>query len=161
MVSTAEKRNSLWLLWGVLVAILLAVWATLWWTRPATTAASMTPLSGLMSLKAMAAESMPYEVAIANQKPTLVEFYADWCTTCQSMSPTVEALHQKYGDRVNFVMLDIDDPQWASQIADFRASGVPQFTLLGADRQPIQSWVGKVPKSIFSEAFSQVAGSVG
>ncbi|MEM9088229.1 MAG: hypothetical protein AAGC93_05735, partial [Cyanobacteria bacterium P01_F01_bin.53] len=65
-----DKSGSLWRLWGVLVAMLLALWATLLLTRPAADTLSMTPLSGLMTLKSMAAESMPYETAIANQKPT-------------------------------------------------------------------------------------------
>lgn len=154
MIST-ENRTALWQLWATLIAIFLAVWVTLWLTRPAVTAVSMTPLRGLITLKAMAAESVPYEVAIANQKPTFIEFYADWCTTCQSMSATVEKLQQQYGDQVNFVMLNIDDPQWTAQIADYRASGVPQFTLVDAEKSPLKTWVGKVPQPIFSEIFDQ------
>jgi len=153
MVSTAEKNGSLWRLWGSLVAALLVVWATLLLTRPTATTLSMTPLSGLMSLKSMAAQSMPYEQALTNQKPTLIEFYADWCTTCQSMSATVEKLHTQYAEQVNFVMLDIDDPQWAEQISEYGASGVPQFTLVGANQAPLETWVGKVPGPIFQEAF--------
>ncbi|MGC1307061.1 MAG: thioredoxin domain-containing protein [Phormidesmis sp.] len=154
MIAT-EKRTTLWKLWTALIAISLAVWVTLWLTRPAATAVSMTPLRGLITLKAMAAESVPYEVAIANQKPTFIEFYADWCTTCQSMSTTVEKLQQQYGSRINFVMLNIDDPRWTAQIADYRASGVPQFTLLDAEKSPIKTWVGKVPRLIFSQIFDQ------
>lgn len=153
MISTAEKHSNLWRLWGSLVAALLMVWATLLLTRPTATPLSMTPLSGLMTLKSMAAQSMPYEQAIANQNPTLIEFYADWCTTCQSMSPTIDKLHTQYADQVNFVMLDIDDPQWATQISEFGASGVPQFTLVGANQTSLETWVGKVPGPIFENAF--------
>lgn len=160
MISTA-KRTHLWKLWAALIAILLSVWVTLWLTRPAVTAVSMTPLSGLITLKAMAANTVPYERAIANQKPTLIEFYADWCTTCQSMSATLEKLKQQYGDQINFVMLNIDDPQWAAQISDYQASGVPQFTLIDGARSPIKTWVGKVPRPIFSEVFDRVLSPVG
>ncbi|WP_228021378.1 thioredoxin domain-containing protein [Vasconcelosia minhoensis] len=139
-------------------AILIAGLLTVLLTRPAETAVSFTPLSGLMTLKATAAEAVPYEVAIANPKPTLIEFYADWCTTCQAMSPTVAALHQQYAERLNFVMLDVDRPQWASQVSDYGASGVPQFTLLDSEQQVVKTWVGKVPKAVFKTVFDQILG---
>ena len=153
MVSTSEKENKIWKVWAALLSIILAIVATVLLTRPAASVMSMTPLSGLMTLKALAAKTMPYETALSNQKPTLIEFYADWCTTCQNMSATVDALHNQYGEQINFVMLDIDDPQWAEQVTSFGASGVPQFTLLNSQHQSVNTWVGKVPKPIFREAF--------
>ncbi|MEO0648402.1 MAG: thioredoxin domain-containing protein [Cyanobacteria bacterium J06650_10] len=157
MTSASEnKEKSPWQLWMVIATFAVAIAATVFLTRPAANVMSMTPLSGLMTLKTMAADAMPYDVAVANQKPTLIEFYADWCTTCQSMSATVDALHQQYGTQVNFVMLDIDDPQWADEVEAFGASGVPQFTLLDVNRQSVHTWVGKVPKPIFQTAFTQM-----
>lgn len=143
---------------GAIIAVVAAVLITLLITRPAATTSSFTPLSGLMALKTMAAESMPYGDAIASPNPTLIEFYADWCTTCQGMSSTITDLHQQYGDSINFVMLDIDDPQWAGQVADYGASGVPQFTLLDADHSEVKTWVGKVPKPILANVFDQLIG---
>lgn len=155
MVSTTEKQSSLWKLWTALVVILLSVWATILLTRPAAVPTSMTPLSGLITLKSLATEAVPYEEALANAKPTFIEFYADWCTTCQSTAATVEKLHRQYGSQINFVMLNIDDPQWATQVADYSASGVPQFTLLTGGEQPIETWVGKVPQAIFTQTFDE------
>ena len=143
---------------GAVVAVMAAVVVTLLITRPAATTSSFTPLSGLMTLKAMAAESVLYGDAIASPTPTLIEFYADWCTTCQAMAPTIADLHQQYGHSVSFVMLDIDDPQWAAQVSDYGASGVPQFTLLDAHHSEVKTWVGKVPKSILTSTFNQLLG---
>ena len=145
-----------WRLGIALALVSLAMMAAVLLTRPAANIMGMTPLSGLMTLKSMATTAVPYDLALTSQKPTLIEFYADWCTTCQSMSPTVEALQERYGDRMNFVMLDIDDPQWASQIKTFGATGVPQFTLLDLQQQPVRTWVGKVPKPVFSSVFDQL-----
>ena len=141
---------------SAVIAFVAAIVVTLLITRPAATTTSFTPLSGLMTLKAMATDAMPYEVAIASPNPTFIEFYADWCTTCQGMAPTVADLHQQYGDTINFVMLDIDDPQWATQVADYGASGVPQFTLVDGDHHTVKTWVGKVPKSILGNTFEQL-----
>lgn len=153
-----KSTTSLVKLAGIAIAALAAVLFTLLITRPAATASSFTPLSGLMTLKTMAAESMVYEDAIASPNPTFIEFYADWCTTCQGMSSTIDALHQQYGDTINFVMLDIDDPQWAEQVAHYSASGVPQFTLLDGYHNEVKTWVGKVPKPILANVFDQLLG---
>ena len=64
------------------------------------------------SLAALAQTAIPYDVAQTNHRPTLLEFYADWCTACQAMAPAMVDLRQTYGDRVNFVMLNIDNDKW-------------------------------------------------
>ena len=74
------------------------------------------------------------------------------------MSSVIADLHQQYGDTISFVMLDIDDPQWANQVSDYGASGVPQFTLLNAQHDEVKTWVGKVPKSILANVFDQLLG---
>ncbi|MBT9315127.1 thioredoxin domain-containing protein [Leptothoe spongobia] len=158
MASSSTSTSPLMKLAGVIIAVVAAVMVTLLITRPVETASSFTPLSGLMTLKTMAAESMSYGDAIASPQPTFIEFYADWCTTCQGMSTTIADLHQQYGDHINFVMLDIDDPQWAAQVADYGASGVPQFTLLDGYHSEVKTWVGKVPKPILANVFDQLLG---
>lgn len=154
--TTKAGSNPLTKVVTVGMAAIAAILVTFLITRPAVTATSFTPLSGLITLKTMAAAAMPYEAAIASPKPTLIEFYADWCTTCQGMSSTMADLHQQYGATINFVMLDIDEPQWATQVSDYGASGVPQFTLLDAHQNELKTWVGKVPKPIFAHVFDQL-----
>jgi thiol-disulfide isomerase/thioredoxin len=125
--------------------------ATLLLTRPQTPGARFSPLSGLITLQATAQAAMPYDQALGNQRPTLIEFYADWCTTCQALAPTLQTLHHRYGEQVNFVMLNIDDPRWNQQIEQFQVSGVPQITLLRPDHSIIDSFVGKVPRSVLDD----------
>ena len=73
--------------WVAMIAVVAAIAITVLITRPAATASSFTPLSGLTTLKTMAAESVPYGDAIATPAPTLIEFYADWCDTCKVAGP--------------------------------------------------------------------------
>lgn len=42
-------------------------------------------------------------------KPTLVEFYADWCPHCQRMMPIVAQLKEKIGDKANIVQIEGDN----------------------------------------------------
>ena len=107
---------------------------------------SFSPLSGLIVQTHLAEESMHYSEALANGKPTLIEFYADWCSSCQAFAPTLQHVHEDLGEQVNFVMLNIDDPQWQEPIQTYHATGVPQLTLLNGDESLAETWVGKVPE---------------
>lgn len=102
--------------------------------------------SGLLST--MAEDAVPLEVALSNGKPTLVEFYANWCTSCQAMAPDLAALKQQYGDRVNFVMLNVDNSKWLPEVLSYRVDGIPHFVFLGQDGDAIAQSIGEQPHAI-------------
>ena len=112
-------------------------------------------LAGLASLRSLSSEAMPYAEAIENRQPTLVEFYADWCTTCQGMAPMLQNLHQKQSE-LNFVALDIDEPRWADLIARYDVSGVPKIVLLDREATPTQTFVGAVPQIVLERAIAAI-----
>ncbi|KAK6128658.1 hypothetical protein DH2020_037589 [Rehmannia glutinosa] len=51
---------------------------------------------GGVSLKDLSAAALPYEEALSNGKPTVVEFYADWCEVCRELAPDVYKVEQQY-----------------------------------------------------------------
>ena len=130
-------------------------------------ASASTLLSGFAALKRSANDSVPYSVAASDPKPAVVEFYAEWCSVCRSMAPTMAELHNRYGERINFVMLDIDDPQWSQQARDFSVVGVPYFAFLSSpdqetgDRQLQQTLVGGHPMTIVTESLERLLDSTG
>lgn len=134
----------------LLVGVLIAC---CWTTQPAIA----TSLSGLKVMKEMAQETVPFEVAIASQKPTLLEFYADWCSVCQSMAPTMQTLEQQYGDDINFVMLNVDEAQWLPQMDQYDVTGVPQFTLLDDQQSLVKTLVGRIPQIVFADELEQLS----
>lgn len=44
-------------------------------------------------------------------KPTVVGYWATWCPYCVKEAPTIQKLYDTYGDRVNFMMIDVIDGQ--------------------------------------------------
>ncbi|NJN23831.1 MAG: thioredoxin fold domain-containing protein [Acaryochloridaceae cyanobacterium RL_2_7] len=100
------------------------------------------------SLSALAESSIPIDVAVANGKPTLVEFYADWCTSCRAMTGDMAALKQEFGSDLNFVMLNVDNSKWVPELLKYQVDGIPHFVFMNGGAQEVGMAVGEVPKPI-------------
>jgi thiol-disulfide isomerase/thioredoxin len=103
------------------------------------------------SLAEMAEASVPIKVAMANDKPTLIEFYANWCTSCQAMAADIQQLKDQYANRVNFVMLNVDNSKWLPEMLNYRVDGIPHFEFLSADSLEKGAAVGEMPRAILAE----------
>ncbi|AFY32350.1 thioredoxin family protein [Calothrix sp. PCC 7507] len=136
--STTGKRVRNFLI--AIVAIALSV-ALVLGLRTETTSASLAKLSEA---------STSLEVAVSNGKPSLVEFYADWCTVCQKMAPDITQLEQQYADKVNFVMLNVDNTKWLPEMLKYRVDGIPHFVFLGKDGESIAQAIGDQPRTVMS-----------
>lgn len=134
----------------VLVAIALSVSLFIGLRTETTTA----------SLSEIAENSTPLEVALSNGKPTLMEFYANWCTSCQTMAPTLEELRTDYADRLNFVMLNVDNSKWLPEMLEYRVDGIPHFVFLGADGEAKGSASGEIPRSVMAENLTALVDGV-
>lgn len=59
------------------------------------------------------------------QMPVIVDFYADWCSSCMQMLPAVSAVAYEYQDKVSFVKVDANQ---ADQIMkEYHVQNVPTF----------------------------------
>lgn len=136
--STFGKRLRNFLI--VMVAIALGV-ALVLGLRTETTSVSLAKLSD---------SSTPLEVAISNGKPSLVEFYADWCTVCQKMAPDIAQLETEYADKMNFVMLNVDNTKWLPEMLKYRVDGIPHFVFLSQQGETIAQAIGDQPRTIMA-----------
>lgn len=101
------------------------------------------------SLEAQSQKAIPLEVAVNNGKPSLVEFYANWCTSCQAMARDLAILKQKYQENVNFVMLNVDNNKWLPEVLNYGVDGIPHFVFLNTQGEAIAQNIGEQPLSIF------------
>ena len=44
---------------------------------------------------------------IIGTRPVLVEFWATWCAVCRALEPRVRAAHERFGDRVEFLVVAV------------------------------------------------------
>ena len=108
-------------------------------------------------LKSFGELSIDPVIAFKNNKPTFLEFYAEWCEVCKEMAPEVSALKDKYEKDINFVFLNVDNQKWNSYISKFKVNGIPQVNLLDSKGDLISTFVGKQEEEILRESISNLS----
>ena len=94
-------------------------------------------------LKSFGELSVDPEIAFTNNKPTFLEFYAEWCEVCKEMAPQVSAFKDEFEKDINFVFLNVDNQKWANYIQNFSVNGIPQVNLFDKKGNLISTFIGK------------------
>ena len=89
---------------------------------------------------------------IKSDRPTLVDFYADWCGPCQMMKPVLEQVKNEVGEKARIIKIDVDrNPELVKL---FRIRGIPTLALFrGGELKWMQA--GMVPAHQLTELISQ------
>ena len=107
-------------------------------------------------LKSFGELSVDPEIAFTNNKPTFLEFYAEWCEVCKEMAPQVSALKDEYEKDINFVFLNVDNPKWSHYIQKFAVNGIPQVNLFDKKGNLISTFIGKQDEIQIRESITKL-----
>ena len=111
-------------------------------------------------LERLARQSPDLATALANGRPTLVEFYADWCEACRTMAPAMEATEKRHRQNLDVVLLNVDNPRWQPEMERYAVNGIPQLELFDAAGQSVGRSIGaRRPEELEALATALLQGS--
>ena len=94
-----------------------------------------------------------FNETINSATPVLVDFYADWCGPCKTLSPILEQLQTEFEGKVNIVKIDVDaHPELATE---HNIRSIPTLMLFkqGKLLQTMKGFLGKDKvKQLISES---------
>jgi len=109
-------------------------------------------------LKTFGELSVDPEIAFKNNKPTFLEFYAEWCEVCKEMAPKVSTLKKEFENDINFVFLNVDNQKWDNYIRKFQVNGIPQVNIFDGKGNLISTFIGKQDETKIRESLAYLEG---
>ncbi|MDX6357536.1 MAG: hypothetical protein QOH37_590 [Nocardioidaceae bacterium] len=131
-------------------------------------------------------DGKPLSLATSRSKPTVVNVWGSWCTSCRAEAPFLVAAQKQLGDTARFVGIDVRDPgtsqakayeahfgtTWPSYYSPsgkallaFRGvltpNTIPATLVLDARGRVAASVIGEVPSALTLVQLVQDAGSDG
>lgn len=86
-------------------------------------------------------------------KPTIIDFSADWCAPCKIVDPILQELSEEYEGKINFYKIDIEDEYELA--VTFSIKSIPALLFIPIEEQPQMS-MGAMQKEGFKDAIYKV-----
>ena len=84
------------------------------------------------------------EQVLKNEKPVLVDFWAEWCGPCKAIAPSLEELSEEMSNKLKIVKINVDENPSTSQAYSIRS--IPALMIF-KDGEKISEKMGALPKS--------------
>ena len=86
-------------------------------------------------------------------KPCIIDFYADWCAPCRTLTPILQELSEEYKGKIDIYKVDTEKERDLAGMFGIRS--IPSLLFVPKDSQP-QMAAGALPKQELVKVIEQV-----
>ncbi|HZD46110.1 MAG TPA: hypothetical protein VE109_08510 [Acidobacteriaceae bacterium] len=93
------------------------------------------------------------ETGVVAGKPNYVMIYGEGCFNSKRQARRTVALSARYGDNVNFVIIDLDKPQSPAQlklVQSYYQGSIPDLVVLDGYGKPVYNQAGEQSEDVLS-----------
>ncbi len=98
--------------------------------------------------KAITLSDANFDQVINDEKPVLVDFWAEWCGPCKMIGPVVEELAAEYEGKAVIAKLNVDENP--NTTVKFGVRSIPTLLVFKGGKV-VDKQVGAVPKSVLAQ----------
>jgi len=85
--------------------------------------------------------------------PAIIDFYADWCGPCKTVSPIIEELSKEYEGKIHFYKIDVENQPELGSL--FGIQSIPTILFAQKNDEP-QIIVGTQPKEKIKQIIKKI-----
>ena len=120
---------------------------------PETEPAPSKPTLKYYDFTVLDANGNPVKLSDYTGKPIVLNFWASWCGYCVHEMPDFEAMYKKYGDRVNFLMVNVGDNSLAASLKYASDNGYTFPVFFDYSEEAMYAYgATSIPKTYFFDA---------
>lgn len=93
------------------------------------------------------------EEVINSPIPVVVDFWAQWCTPCHMIIPTLEELAKEYRGKVKFCKINVDENQ--AKATEYKVMSIPNLKFF-KNGELMDELIGVVPKEMIREKIEAI-----
>ncbi|MBP6399204.1 MAG: thioredoxin [Saprospiraceae bacterium] len=97
---------------------------------------------------------MKFSDIINSDTPVLIDFYADWCAPCRTLSPIIQEVKNEMGENIKIVKIDVDKNESLAQ--RLQVMSIPTVAIF---RNGKMEWraAGVQPKQVLISKIKEIA----